>query len=102
MSVKIIVNFHISYQDFLLEIYNDYKSFLRSSSLVAILHLLSNHISFSQNSTPGFLKKKLKKKNYICEENILKMLNPKKRASQPRSCVRETYTTDPWIMSPLD
>lgn len=56
MSVKIIVNFHISYQDFWLEIYHDYKSFLRSSSLVAIL--LSNHISFSQNSTPGFLKKK--------------------------------------------
>lgn len=62
MSVKIIVNFHISYQDFWLEIYHDHKSFLRSSSLVAILHLLSNHISFSQNSTPGFLKKKIKKK----------------------------------------
>ena len=102
MSVKIIVNFHTSYHDFWLEIYHDYKSFLRSSSLVAILHLLSNHISFSQNSTPGFLKKKIKKKNYICEENILKMPNPKKRTSQPKSCVRETYTTDPWIMSPLD
>lgn len=101
MSVKIIVNFHTSYHDFWLEIYHDYKSFLRSSSLVAILHLLSYHISFSQNSTPGFLKKKLKK-NYICEENILKMLNPKKRTSRPKSCVRETYTTDPWIMSPLD
>ena len=62
MSVKIIVNFHTSYHDFWLEIYHDYKSFLRSSSLVAILHLLSNHISFSQNSTPGFLKKKIKKK----------------------------------------
>ena len=65
MSVKIIVNFHISYQDFWLEIYHDYKSFLRSSSLVAILHLLSNHISFSQNSTPGFLKKNFKKKLYL-------------------------------------